>query len=155
MEVLYWIARMSDTNCMVWMRRKIDIVAFVFCPAVLSRFEFIPVEEETFFNSHFVENKLCEWQSKSSWNSFRNRIFDWRWWVLFGPLPCKRNAKNCHVLLLSFSLMEFLVLSSLGLSHDWNRYVPSSQRARFWLFINRKERRQTESNRDSDRGKQN
>jgi hypothetical protein len=75
--------------------------------------------------------------------------------VLFGPLPCKRNAKNCHVLLLSFSLMEFLVLSSLGLSHDWNRYVPSSQRARFWLFINRKERRQTESNRDSDRGKQN
>jgi hypothetical protein len=67
--------------------------------------------------------------------------------------PCKRNAKNCHVLLLSFSLMEFLVLSSLGLSHDRNRYVPSSQRARFWLFINRKERRQTESNRDSDRGK--
>jgi len=66
---------------------------------------------------------------------------------------CLDNAKNCHVLLLSFSLMEFLVLSSLGLSHDRNRYVPSSQRAPFWLFINRKERRQTESNRDSDRGK--
>jgi hypothetical protein len=33
------------------MRRKMDIVGFVFCPAVLSRSEFIPVEEETFFNS--------------------------------------------------------------------------------------------------------
>jgi hypothetical protein len=48
------------------MRRKMDIVGFVFCPAVLSRSEFIPVEEETFYNSHFEENKLCEWQSKSS-----------------------------------------------------------------------------------------
>jgi hypothetical protein len=30
------------------MRRQMDIVGFVFCPAVLSRSEFIPVEEETF-----------------------------------------------------------------------------------------------------------